>query len=28
LPPQRQPGEGRSQDRDDLDDDRYDGVEV
>ena len=28
LPPQRQPGEGRSQDRDDLDDDRFDGVEV
>ena len=28
LPPQRQPGEGRSQDRDDIDDDRYDGVEV
>src|SRR6476659_721253 len=29
LPPQRQPGEGRSQERDDLDlDDRYDGVEV
>ena len=28
LPPQRQPGEGRSQDRDDLDDDRYDGAEV
>jgi small subunit ribosomal protein S6 len=28
LPPQRQPGEGRSSDRDDLDDDRYDGVEV
>jgi hypothetical protein len=28
LPPQRQPGEGRSTDRDDLDDDRYDGVEV
>ena len=28
LPPQRQPGEGRSQDRDDIDDDRFDGVEV
>ena len=28
LPPQRQPGEGRSQDRDDVDDDRFDGVEV
>jgi small subunit ribosomal protein S6 len=28
LPPQRQPGEGRSSDRDDLDDDRFDGVEV
>src|SRR5262245_15024722 len=28
LPPQRQPGEGRSQDRDDDLDDRYDGVEV
>jgi small subunit ribosomal protein S6 len=28
LPPQRQPGEGRSQDRDDADDDRFDGVEV
>ena len=28
LPPQRQPGEGRSQERDDIDDDRYDGVEV
>jgi small subunit ribosomal protein S6 len=28
LPPQRQPGEGRSNDRDDLDDDRFDGVEV
>jgi small subunit ribosomal protein S6 len=28
LPPQRQPGEGRASDRDDLDDDRYDGVEV
>src|SRR5919197_6065253 len=28
LPPQRQPGEGRSRDRDDLDDDRFDGVEV
>jgi small subunit ribosomal protein S6 len=28
LPPQRQPGEGRSTDRDDMDDDRFDGVEV
>ncbi len=28
LPPQRQPGEGRSQDNDDNDDDRFDGVEV
>jgi len=28
LPPQRQPGEGRSQDRDDLDDDRFEGMEV
>jgi small subunit ribosomal protein S6 len=28
LPPQRQPGEGRSLDRDDIDDDRFDGVEV
>lgn len=28
LPPQRQPGEGRSAERDDIDDDRYDGVEV
>jgi small subunit ribosomal protein S6 len=28
LPPQRQPGEGRSSDRDDLEDDRFDGVEV
>lgn len=28
LPPQRQAGEGRSQDRDDVDDDRFDGVEV
>jgi small subunit ribosomal protein S6 len=27
LPPQRQPGEGRSSDRDDLDDDRFDAVE-
>jgi small subunit ribosomal protein S6 len=27
LPPQRQPGEGRSSDRDDLDDDRFDGME-
>jgi len=28
LPPQRQPGEGRSAERDDADDDRFDGVEV
>ena len=28
LPPQRQPGEGRSVDPDDADDDRFDGVEV
>ncbi len=28
LPPQRQPGEGRPVDRDDLDDDHFDGVEV
>src|SRR5262249_8196936 len=28
LPPQRQPGEGRSQDRDDMDDGRFDVVEV
>lgn len=28
LPPQRQPGEGRSADSDDGDDDRFDGVEV
>src|SRR3954470_2727343 len=28
LPPQRQPGEGRSADSDDADDDRFDGVEV
>jgi small subunit ribosomal protein S6 len=28
LPPQRQPGEGRTFERDDLDDDRFDGVEV
>ena len=28
LPPQRQPGEGRPADRDDLDDDRFEGVEV
>lgn len=27
LPPQRQPGEGRGTDRDDLDDDRFDGME-
>ncbi len=28
LPPQRQPGEGRSSDADDVDDDRFEGVEV
>ncbi len=28
LPPQRQPGEGRSSGDDDADDDRFDGVEV
>ena len=28
LPPQRQPGEGRPQEVEDLDDDRFDGVEV
>ena len=28
LPPQRQPGEGRSAERDDIEDDRFDGVEV
>ena len=28
LPPQRQPGEGRSVDAEELDDDRFDGVEV
>jgi small subunit ribosomal protein S6 len=28
LPPQRQPGEGRSTDADDADDDRFEGVEV
>ena len=28
LPPQRQPGEGRSSESDDSDDDRFDGVEV
>jgi len=28
LPPQRQPGEGRSSADDDADDDRFDGVEV
>lgn len=28
LPPQRQPGEGRSTDSDDADDDRFEGVEV
>jgi small subunit ribosomal protein S6 len=28
LPPQRQPGEGRTAERDDLDDDRFDGVEM
>ena len=28
LPPVRQPGEGRSNDQDDSDDDRFDGVEI
>jgi small subunit ribosomal protein S6 len=28
LPPQRQPGEGRSAETEELDDDRFDGVEV
>jgi len=28
LPPQRQPGEGRPADTDDLEDDRFDGIEV
>jgi small subunit ribosomal protein S6 len=28
LPPQRQPGEGRSAETDDLDDDRFDGMEA
>ena len=28
LPPQRQPGEGRQSEPEDLDDDRFDGVEV
>jgi len=28
LPPTRQPGEGRSHDMDDVEDDRFDGVEV
>jgi small subunit ribosomal protein S6 len=28
LPPQRQPGEGRGSERDDIEDDRFDGVEV
>jgi small subunit ribosomal protein S6 len=28
LPPQRQPGEGRSMETDDTDDDRFDGMEV
>jgi len=28
LPPQRQPGEGRSMETDDLDDDRFDGMEA
>jgi small subunit ribosomal protein S6 len=28
LPPQRQPGEGRSQETDDMDDDRFDGMEA
>jgi hypothetical protein len=28
LPPQRQPGEGRPAESEELDDDRFDGVEV
>ena len=28
LPPQRQPGEGRSMETDDMDDDRFDGLEA
>jgi len=28
LPPQRQPGEGRSMETDDIDDDRFDGMEA
>jgi small subunit ribosomal protein S6 len=28
LPPQRQPGEGRSMETDDMDDDRYEGMEA
>jgi len=28
LPPQRQPGEGRSAEAEEMDDDRFDGVEV
>jgi small subunit ribosomal protein S6 len=28
LPPQRQPGEGRQEEADDLDDDRFEGAEV
>jgi small subunit ribosomal protein S6 len=28
LPPQRQPGEGRQEEADDMDDDRFDGAEV
>jgi hypothetical protein len=28
LPPQRQPGEGRSAETEEMDDDRFDGVEV
>jgi hypothetical protein len=28
LPPQRQPGEGRSSETEEADDDRFDGVEV
>ena len=28
LPPQRQPGEGRQEEMDDMDDDRFDGAEV
>jgi len=28
LPPQRQPGEGRQEEMDDMDDDRFEGAEV